>query len=217
MAYYSKLQRATYHIYSNCSVGNNMVKGHLRRGKPKPIKGRGGITKKPRLCRTCARLRAKGTGKLGIPILPEPYRGDIVETYYSKASPETFHMCQNCFLGQNIEKANLVANKPPRVKNAKLCKICAKLCIEGKCITGTPIPADKIKSPYYSKAHTPPRVFHACKNCYIGKRIKNRAKGGPDEARLCRVCYRLLRKDKCILSKVSKARRSAPKLAKTGK
>lgn len=195
MAYYSKLKPTVYHLYRNCSVGNNMVKGHLKTGEP-PIVIDG---KELKLCRTCARLRANNTGIPGKPILPEPYKGDIIETYYSKASPETFHMCQNCFLGQNIEKANLVANEPPRVENAKLCRICAKLCIEGKCVTGAPIPADKIKSRYYSKAHTPARVFHACNNCYIGKRIgtDNRTKGEPDKARLCKACYRLLRKDKC--------------------
>jgi len=198
MAYYSKLHPTVYHECGNCNVGNNMVKDNLRIGMPLPVKGRGGKIKTPTLCQTCANLIAAGQCDHRRPILPEPYKGDIVETYYSKASPETFHMCQNCFLGQNIEKKNLVANKPPpKNKNAKLCRICVKLCVEGKCVTGAPIPADKIKARYYSKAHTPARVFHACNNCYIGKRIANRAEGEPDEARLCKACYRLLRKDKC--------------------
>lgn len=193
MAYYSKLQPTVYHLYKNCNVGNNMVKGHLQTGEP-PIVIDG---KKLKLCRTCKTLEAADKGIPGVPVLPTPYKGDIIETYYSKESPEIFHMCQNCYLGQNIEDKNLVANKPPLVENARLCKICAKLCIEGKCVTGAPIPADKIKSPYYSEAHTPPEVFHACQNCYIGKRIKNRAEGEPAKARLCKACYRLLRKDEC--------------------
>lgn len=197
MAYYSKLRPTVYHICKNCNVGNNMVKENLGIGMPPPIKGRGGKLKEPRLCKTCAALKKADKCVPGIPILPEPYKGDIVETYYSKESPEIFHMCQNCYLGQNIDKVNLEANKPPKVKKARLCKICARLCIEGRCITGAPIPAEEIKSPYYSKAHTPPKVFHACQNCYIGKRIGKRAKGEPDKARLCKACYRLLRKDEC--------------------
>jgi hypothetical protein len=202
MAYYSKLRPTIYHDCSNCNVGNNMVKENLRIGMPPPIEGRGGKTRQPKLCQTCAKLEADGRCRPGPPILPEPYGGDVVETYYSKERPEIFHMCQNCYLGQNIEKKNLVANKPPRVKNGKkpkLCTVCVKLCVEGKCITGTPIPADKIKSHYYSKAHTPPEVFHACQNCYLGKKIEptNRAKGRPAEARLCRICYRLLKEERC--------------------
>ncbi|MBA7560392.1 hypothetical protein ES708_02017 [subsurface metagenome] len=196
MAYYSKLHPTVYHEYKNCSVGNNMVKGNLKKGTlPIVIDGN-----PLQLCETCAALGAAGTGIPGIPVLPEPYGGDVVETYYSKESPKIFHMCQNCFLGQNIEKKNLVPNQPPQKmgrKKPKLCKICVKLCIGGKCITGAPIPADKIKSPYYSSAHTPTKVFHACHNCYIGNKIQKSAIGRPDEARLCRICYRLLKEDKC--------------------
>jgi hypothetical protein len=202
MAYYSKLKPTVYHECRNCSVGNNMVKKNLGTGMPPPVKMRGGKIRKPRLCRTCANLMKKDKCIPGVPILPEPYKGDIVETYYSKESPEIFHMCQNCYLGQNIEKNNLEANKPPpKNEKARLCKICVKLCIEGKCITGAPIPADKIRSPYYSNAHTPPKVFHACQNCYIGRRIATptRAKAAPDKARLCKVCYRLLKEEKCTL------------------
>ncbi len=135
MAYYSALQTAVYHDCKNCNVGNNMVKGNLEKGKPPGAK----------LCKICAKLKAKGKCIPGEPTLPEPYKGDVVKTYYSKERPEIFHMCQNCNVGQNIEEDNLVANEPPLVmkrKKPRLCKTCARLCIAGKCITGTPIPAN---------------------------------------------------------------------------
>ena len=138
MAYYSKLKPTVYHLYKNCHVGNNMVKGNLKKGTP-PIVIDG---KKLNLCHRCAQLKVKGTGIPGVPILPKPYSEDVVETYYSKERPRIFHMCQNCHLGQNIEANNLVANQPPLVKKARLCKTCVRLCIAGKCITGTPIPAN---------------------------------------------------------------------------
>jgi hypothetical protein len=149
MAYYSKLVGIIYHECQNCTVGNNMVEGNLIEGIPPTFKGRDGKIKKPRLCKTCKKLKAKelkGKGKCipGIPELPEPGRGDTVETYYSTERPEIFHMCQNCNVGQNIEKDNLVANQPPLVmkrKKARLCKTCVGLCIAGKCIPGTPKPA----------------------------------------------------------------------------
>lgn len=134
MAYYSSKIQKIYHECQNCYVGNNMVKGNLEEGKPKGAK----------LCKICAKLKARGKCTPGVPTLPEPYEGDIVETYYSTERPEIFHMCQNCNVGQNIEKDNLVANQPPldlRRKKARLCKTCVRLCISGKCIPGTPIPA----------------------------------------------------------------------------
>jgi hypothetical protein len=142
--YYSKLQKAIYHNCENCSVGNNMVYGNLRRGKPKPVKGRNGKIKEPRLCKTCEALKNAGTAIFGVPKLPRVKRGAKVKTYYSKKCPQIFHICQNCFLGQNIEEANLVKDKPPVVKDGKeprLCKVCTKVCITGKCMVGTPIPA----------------------------------------------------------------------------
>jgi len=140
MAYYSALRPAVYHNCRNCHVGNNMVDGNLRRGIPKTVKGR----KKPRLCKICARLRSAGKCIPGVPTLPKVHPGDTVETYYSKERPEIFHICQNCYLGQNIERNNLIANQPPivrRRKKPRLCKTCVRLCIGGKCIPGTPIPA----------------------------------------------------------------------------
>jgi len=147
--YYSKLQKAVYHEYSNCNVGNNMVKGNLRTGKPKPVKGRDGKIKEPELCKTCKKLKLSGKGIPGKPILPRPRKGATVKTYYSKKRPEIFHICQNCFLGQNIEKKNLIKNKPPLVKNGKeprLCKVCTKVCVTGECMIGTPKPAGERKA-----------------------------------------------------------------------
>lgn len=144
MAYYSRLRPAVYHNYKNCHVGNNMVEGHLIEGIPPTVKGRNGKIKKPRLCKICKKLKATGKGIPGEPNLPKTGEGEIVETYYSKERPGIFHMCQNCFLGQNIEEENLVANQPPLNtgrKKARLCKTCVRLCIAGKCITGTPVPA----------------------------------------------------------------------------
>jgi hypothetical protein len=102
--YYSKLQKAIYHNCKNCNVGNNMVKGNLLIGKPKPVKGRDGKIRKPRLCRTCEALKNAGTAVFGIPELPREKRGAKVKTYYSDKHPEIFHICQNCYLGQNIEE-----------------------------------------------------------------------------------------------------------------
>jgi hypothetical protein len=148
MAYYSRLQRATYHEYSNCSVGNNMVYGNLIKGKPKPVKGRGGEIKKPKLCGICAGLRRKGKGIPGVPILPKVHAKAKVLAYHSLERPEIFHICQNCFLGQNIERAQLRRGKPAPVKGRggktkkpRVCKICARLCRAGDCIPGAPIPA----------------------------------------------------------------------------
>jgi len=195
MAYYSKLKPTVYHEYKNCTVGNNMLEDNPATGEPPIVVG--GKTLK--LCAACKKLEAAHQGIPGVPEFPKAYSEDVVETYYSKESPEIFHMCQNCFLGQNIEADNLVANQPPLVKNARLCKICVKLCIAGKCITGTPIPAEEFKSTYYSKAYSRPKVFHACQNCYLGKNIEtdNKIEGEPDKARLCKICYRLLKEDKC--------------------
>jgi hypothetical protein len=154
MAYYSELRPMVYHEYKNCHVGNNMVVGNLVKGRPKPVKGRNGEIKKPVLCKTCAKLKAKGKGIPGIPILPKVYARAKVLAYYSKERPEIFHICQNCFLGQNIERAQLRRGKPApvngrgdKIKKPRVCKICARLCIGGECIPGTPIPARMGKIP----------------------------------------------------------------------
>lgn len=134
MAYYSKLRPEVYHNYKNCHVGNNMVKGNLKKGKPPGAK----------LCKICARLGRAGEGITGTPKLPELRPGAKVETYYSKEYPEIFHICQNCYLGQNIERDQLEKGKPEKVRGRKkprLCKICVRLCGAGECMTGTPIPA----------------------------------------------------------------------------
>jgi hypothetical protein len=203
MAYYSVKNPQIYHNCKNCNVGDNMVKENLRKGRPKPIKGRGGKIKKPKLCKVCAKLRKEGKGISGIPIPPEIQPGAEVETYYSEKRPEIFHICQNCFLGQNIDKVNLVANKPPIVKKGKeprLCRICTKLCIAGKGIPGTPIPAGKRTSVYYSKAYRRPKIYHVCRNCYVGNNIEAKylAAGKPKGAKLCRNCARLRSKGKCV-------------------
>jgi hypothetical protein len=148
MAYYSRLRPEVYHNYKNCHVGNNMVFGNLKKGKPKPIKGRDGKIKKPVLCKTCAKLKAKGKAIPGVPILPRVHRGATVKTYYSKERLDIFHVCQNCYLGQNIERAQLRRGKPDpvmgrngKIKEPRVCKICAKLCSAGEGIPGAPIPA----------------------------------------------------------------------------
>ena len=138
MAYYSQLRPTVYHEFRNCHVGDNLVKGNQIIGTT-PIVIRG---KRLKLCKVCAQLHEDKKGIPGIPIPPEPGK-TLVETYYSTESPEIFHICQNCFLGQNIDEENLVANQPPLDlgrKKARLCKTCVKLCIGGECITGTHIP-----------------------------------------------------------------------------
>jgi hypothetical protein len=140
MAYYTQLHPRVYHLYSNCTVGNNMVKGNLVEGTP-PIVVDGNTLD---LCETCADLDVNGEGIPGIPDLPDTRPGARVKTYYSKKCPQIFHICQNCFLGQNIEKQNLVKNKPPVVskgKKPRLCRVCTRVCITGKCKIGTPKPA----------------------------------------------------------------------------
>jgi hypothetical protein len=202
MAYYSKLHPTVYHECKNCHVGNNMVEGNMKKGTPPIVID--GKSLKP--CKVCEKLKAKGPkAKVkcipGIPILPRPYKGAVVETYYSKERPEIFHMCQNCHLGQNIDENNLVVNQPPlpmKRKKPRLCKTCARLCIAGKCVTGTPIPAELLESAYYSTAHARPKTFHICDNCYIGNNLQAKAKGEPYRARLCKVCYRLHKEGKCF-------------------
>jgi len=197
MAYYSKLQPTVYHEYKNCHVGNNMVEGNLKTGTP-PIVIDGHTLV---LCATCAALGAAGIP--GIPILPRPYKGGVVNTYYSAERPEIFHMCQNCHLGQNIDEKNLVANQPPlpmKRKKARLCKTCVRLCIAGKCIIGAPIPAELLKAAYFSNANPRPKIFHVCDNCYLGKNIRAKAKGETYGARFCKVCYRLRKEGKCTLA-----------------
>jgi hypothetical protein len=151
MAYYSVKNPKTYHNCKNCNVGDNIVKENQRKGKPP-----GAV-----LCITCFNLNAAGKGIPGIPKPAEPQPGAKVETYFSSKCPEIFHICQNCFLGQNIEKKSLVEGEPKpvkgrggKIKRPRLCKVCTKMCILGKCKTGTPIltgvrkpryPASKIK------------------------------------------------------------------------
>jgi hypothetical protein len=200
MAYYSKLRPTVYHEYRNCSVGNNMVEGNLRKGIPR------GAT----LCQTCERMRIAGTGIPGRPILPRTYKYAAVMAYYSKECPEIYHVSQNCYLGQNIERAQLERGKPPtfkgrdgKIKKPRVCKICARLCSDGECIPGTPIPAEERKptKAYYSKAYPRPKIYHVCQHCYLGKRIKksNMRNGRPKRARLCVNCNRMCTTGECIL------------------
>jgi hypothetical protein len=199
MAYYSRLRPAVYHKYKNCHVGDNMVEGNLRRGKPPGAN----------LCQICARLGAAGTGILGIPKLPRLQIGAKVKTYYSSERPQIFHICQNCFLGQNIEDKYLAEGKPKPVKGRdgktkkpRLCQICTRLCIGGECMTGTPIPAGKRKptKAYYSKAYPRPKIYHVCQNCNVGNNIEAKylVAGKPPGAKLCQNCARLRKKGKCI-------------------
>jgi len=58
--------------------------------------------------------------------------------YYTKNDPSIYHVCENCTVGNKIEKENLREGIPP---GAKLCDECASLQREGKCIYGTPLPA----------------------------------------------------------------------------
>jgi hypothetical protein len=140
MAYYSKLRPTVYHEYKNCHVGNNLVKENLKRGKRRGA----------RLCQTCERLSLTGKGVPGTPKLSRLYKYAAVMAYYSKEHPrpKIYHVCQNCFLGQNIERAQLRRGKPKdfkgrdgKLKKPRVCKICAKLCRVGDCIPGAPIPA----------------------------------------------------------------------------
>jgi len=142
MAYYSKLRPTVYHECKNCYVGNNMVVGNLKRGRPR------GAT----LCKICARLREEGKGIPGVPILPRVHKYAAVMAYYSAECPEIYHVCQNCYLGQNIEAKYLLQGKPRpvrgrngKIKKPRVCKICARLCSAGTCIPGTPIPARMVK------------------------------------------------------------------------
>lgn len=142
MAYYSSKSPKIYHNCKNCHVGDNMVKENLRKGRPKTVKGR----KPPILCKICAGLRKTGKFTTGIPILPDTQPGAKVEAYYSKEYPEIFHICQNCYLGQNIERRNLIEAEPKpvkgrggKIKKPRLCKVCTRMCIGGECMTGTPI------------------------------------------------------------------------------
>jgi hypothetical protein len=200
MAYYSKLRPTVYHEYKNCSVGNNMVVGNLKKGRPP-----GAV-----LCETCRRLRAAGTGISGRPILPRPYKYAAVMAYYSKECPEIYHVCQNCHLGQNIEEKFLVEGMPNpvrggdgKLKKPRVCKVCARLCRAGDCIPGAPIPAGKRKTTraYYTTSSPRPKIYHVCRHCYLGKRIKQRnlGNGKPKKAKLCTYCNRMCTTGECIL------------------
>ncbi len=67
MAYYSRLVRGIYHECRNCEVGNNIEEHNLLRGKPKPVKGRNGKIKNPRLCKVCEDLRNEVRCVPGVP------------------------------------------------------------------------------------------------------------------------------------------------------
>jgi hypothetical protein len=149
IAYYSKLRPKVYHKYKNCSVGNNMVYGNLKTGTP-PIVIDGNILK---LCETCRKLEISGKGKLGKPRLPRVRVGAKVKAYYSKKYPEIVHICQNCHLGQNIERGQQRRGKPKpvmgrdgKIKKLRLCKNCIRLCLAWKGVTGIPIPAKTRKA-----------------------------------------------------------------------
>jgi hypothetical protein len=210
MAYYSKLRPEVYHICKNCTVGNNMVKGNLRKRKPKPVKGRDGKTRKLRVCETCKALKKAGKCTPGVPILPRPYKYAAVMAYYSAEHPEIYHVCQNCYLGQNIEFKYLRQGKPRpakgrdgKTRKPRVCKICARLCSAGESIPGAPIPAGgrKLTKAYYSTAYPRPKIFHVCQHCYIGKRIKQQylRKGRPKNAKLCANCVRMCVTGECVL------------------
>lgn len=58
--------------------------------------------------------------------------------YYSKESPEIYHVCKNCHVGNNIEARNLREGQPAE---ARLCSTCDNLRSNGNCTPGTPTPA----------------------------------------------------------------------------
>ncbi len=64
-------------------------------------------------------------------------------TYYSGLRPEIYHLCKNCYIGNNIEPRNLREGQP---RQARLCEVCAELKGEGKCVLGVPAPAKKLSS-----------------------------------------------------------------------
>lgn len=165
IAYYSKLRPTVYHKYKNCNVGNNMVKGNLLTGTP-PIVIDGNILE---LCETCRKLEISGKGKRGKPRLPRVRIGAKVKAYYSKKYPKIVHICQNCHLGQNIERGQQRRGKPKpvmgrdgKIKKLRLCKNCTRLCLAWEGVTGIPIPARTRKAkrtvskpkPKVSKAKT---------------------------------------------------------------
>jgi hypothetical protein len=58
--------------------------------------------------------------------------------YYSALKTGIYHECRNCDVGNNIEKQHLKTGQP---EGAVLCERCRTLKSEGKCVSGTPIPA----------------------------------------------------------------------------
>lgn len=58
--------------------------------------------------------------------------------YYTRKDPTIYHVCKNCYVGNNIERENLVQGTPP---GARLCEICARLQRERNCTPGKPTPA----------------------------------------------------------------------------
>ncbi len=136
MAYYSSKVGIIYHECRSCKVGNNIEAENLVTGKPTKAK-RG---KKPRLCKTCAGLQEKGQCTPGVPKPATVDKKRPVEAYYSNAElePKIYHICPNCYLGNNIEELNLSDGKP---QGAELCQNCARLRDKGKCVSGTMDPA----------------------------------------------------------------------------
>ncbi len=58
--------------------------------------------------------------------------------YYTKKDPTIYHVCKNCYVGNNIERENLARGIPP---GASLCQVCARLHRQRDCEAGTPTPA----------------------------------------------------------------------------
>jgi hypothetical protein len=122
--------------------------------------------------------------------------------YYSLKSPQIYHVCLKCKVGNNIEKRNLCKGQS---SEARLCKNCAKLQRKRKCTLGTPTPAEvrvrrtRVVTPHYSKER--PEIYHECANCYLGNNIEgeNLIEGKPRGAKLCKNCAGLQKKDRCIL------------------
>ncbi|MBA7631683.1 hypothetical protein ES703_39218 [subsurface metagenome] len=141
MAYYTALGLGIYHECRNCRVGNNIEAENLVKGRPKPFKGRDGKIRRPRLCKKCAKLHEKGRCTPGVPDPSIVKKGGEISPYYSSAElkPKIYHLCPNCYLGNNIEELNLSNGKP---QGAELCQNCTRLRNKGKCVSGTMIPAN---------------------------------------------------------------------------
>ncbi len=140
MAYYSKLVGKIYHECRNCTVGKNIEAENLATGKPPPFKERDGKIKDPRLCKVCRGLYDNNKCSPGVPIPAKVQKKTEISPYYSNAElkPKIYHLCPNCYLGNNIEELNLSNGRP---QGAELCQNCARLRNKGKCVSGDMIPA----------------------------------------------------------------------------